>query len=146
MGRVVHGVFRIDSIINQAGTVFHLSNGVTSNITQMVPYNRDTEGRWRINRNAPTENEIIMPSPNDMMLIKRPDGLIDIGKCIRINEDIDCVTYTVFSYTTNRWEPITDIQKSCSMADVLCTGFKFNKHKQFKRKDRILWQTKGWDI
>jgi hypothetical protein len=143
IGRTVHGVFRIDEIKNSAGTIFKLSNGNNVSISQVVPYHRDLETRWR---RLPEVQQSTSPELGHMVLVKRTDGLIDIGKVLIIEHDIGLINYIPYSYANNKWVPVENLQQTCPQTDVIVSGFKLTKHGQLRRKDRIKFRSLGLDI
>jgi hypothetical protein len=142
LGEVVHGIFTIDSKDNEEGTIFTLSNGSTVSVTQIVPYYRDLQPL----RSSVHSAEVIFPQLDSLVLIRRPDGLIDVGKCIDCIVDVQTISYTVFSYENGKWVENPSAVRTCTFSEVLYTGFKLTRNSQFRTKDRKIWRSKGWEL
>jgi hypothetical protein len=141
LGRQVHGLFSIESISN-AGTIFTLSNGSRVSLSQIVPYLREEGTTFR----PPIHGaESFNPSKGAMMLVKRTDSYIDVGRCVDVISDIQTCTYNAFSYEGGKWVENESARRSCLLVDILDVGFKLTRG-QFRAKDRRKWRMKGWDM
>jgi hypothetical protein len=141
MGRTVHGVFTIASVDNEAGTIFTLSSGQRCSLSQLVPYHKADDPIP-----TPTFRSADTPSPSiqSMILVKRMDGFIDVGRVTSISPDIGTLSYSAYQFAGGKWEDANHLC-SCNFADVLDT-FKLTRSSQFRSKDRQKWRRMGYDL
>jgi len=91
-------------------------------------------------------SKAISPQIGSMVLIKRQDGLIDLGKCIDVSADTKAVTYTVYSQDSGKWVENSSVTRTCTLSEVLYSGFQLTGKSQLRSRDRKVCRSMGWDL